>query len=109
MSTICYSENNNSFTVEDWNTVGACGQGFFTSTVPAQCAPKKLVTFSWIRTSSVERVEQPTPAQEYREAIDSLFEHSMTKREVAFFHREKASKFVPLKPEQTRLLPPRVQ
>jgi len=105
MSTICYPENNNSFAVEDWNTVGVSSQGIFTSTVPIQRAPKKLVNFAFV--FSVGKGEQATPAQEYRAAIDSLFEHPMTKKEAACFCREKAAKFVPLKPEQTRLLPPR--
>ena len=107
MSTICYPENNNSFAVEDWNTVGVSSQGIFTSTVPIQRAPKKLVNFAWSLVFSVWKGEQATPAQEYRAAIDSLFEHPMTKKEAAYFRREKASKFVPLKPVQTRLLPPR--
>jgi hypothetical protein len=55
----------------------------------------------------VAKPEQPAAAQEYREAIDALFEHPMTKEEADCFRREKAAEFVPLKPEQTRLLPPR--
>jgi len=57
--------------------------------------------------SFVEKAEQATPTQKCLEAIDSLFEHPMTKKEADCFRREKASEFVPLKPEQTRLLPPR--
>jgi len=109
MSTICYPENNNSFAVEDWNTVGVSSQGIFTSAVPMQCAPKRLVSFAWSLASSVEKAEQPTPTQEFRAAIDSLFEHSMTKKEAAYFRREIASTFTPLRPEQTRLLPPRAK
>ena len=41
MSTICYPENNNSYAVEDWNTVGVSCQGVFTSTVPVRRAPEK--------------------------------------------------------------------
>ncbi len=52
---------------------------------------------------------QPVPTQEYRAAIESLFEHSMTEEEAACFRRETASKFVPLTSAQTRLLPPRVK
>lgn len=55
----------------------------------------------------IAKSEQAASAQECLSAIDSLFEHTMTKQEEACFRREKASKFVPLKPEQTRLLPPR--
>jgi len=109
MSTICYPENNNSFAVEDWNAAGICGTDVFTSAVPIQRAPKRLVSFAWSLVSSVEKAEQATPTQEYRAAIDSLFEHSMTTREAAYFRREKASKFVPLTSEQTRLLPPRTK
>lgn len=106
MSTICYPENNNSFTVEDWNTVGVSSQGIFTSAVPIQCAPKRLASFAWSLMSS-GKVEQTTPVQEYRAAIDSLYEHSMTKKEAAYFRREMTSKFVPLTSTQMRLLPPR--
>ena len=108
MSTICYPYNNNSFAVEDWKTVGVSAHGIFTSTVPIKRAPKKLVTFVWSALfSSRKRRSRTTPSQKYRVAIDSLFEHSMTRREVAYFSREVASQFVPLTSEQTRLLPPR--
>ena len=93
MSTICYPENNNSFAVEDWNTVGVSNQGIFTSAVPIQCAPKRLVSFTWSLASSVGKAEEATPTQEYRAAIDSLFEHSMTRKEAAHFRRETASTF----------------
>ena len=109
MSTICYPENNNSFAVEDWNAAGICSTDVFTSAVPIQRAPKKLVSFAWSLVSFVEKAEQTTPTQEYRAAIDSLFEHSMTRKEAAYFRRETASRFVPLRPEQTRLLPPRAK
>jgi hypothetical protein len=39
-------------------------------------------------------------------AAQSLFEHTMTEEEAAFFEREKGSAFVPLGPSQTRILPP---
>lgn len=109
MSTTCYPENNNSFTVEDWSTVGVSSQGIFTLAVPIQRAPKKLVNFAWSLVPSVGKVEEATPTQKYRAAIDSLFEHSMTKKEAAYFRRETASRFVPLRPEQARLLPPRAK
>ena len=109
MSTICYPENTNSFAVEDWNASGICSTDVFTSAVPMQCAPKRLVSFAWSLASSVEKAEQPTPVQEYRAAIDSLFEHPMTKKEAAYFRRQTASTFVPLKPGQTRILPPRTK
>jgi hypothetical protein len=109
MSTICYPENNNSYVMDDWNAAGIRGTDIFTSAVPIQRAPKKLVSFTWSFTSSVGKAEQATPAQKYRAAIDSLFEHPMTKKEAVCFRREKASKFVPLKPEQTRILPPRTK
>lgn len=57
----------------------------------------------------VAKPGQPTPTQECRDAIDSLFEHPMTKEEAECFRREKAARLVPLKPEQTRLLPPRTK
>jgi hypothetical protein len=106
MNTICYPENNNSFTVEDWSTVGVSCHGLFTSTVPIQRAPKKLISFAWSRMPSIGK-QEATPDQEFRAAVDSLYQHSMTKKEAAYFRREKASKFVPLKPEQSRLLPSR--
>ncbi len=52
---------------------------------------------------------QELPSQEYRAAIEYLFEHSMSEEEAACFRREMASKFVPLTSTQTRLLPPRVK
>jgi hypothetical protein len=107
MSTIYYQELDNSFAVEDWNAAGVSGQGFFTSAVPTQRAPKKLARFAWSLMSSASKGEQANPSQEYRAAIDALFEHTMTKKEAAYFRRERASAFVPLTPEQTRLLPPR--
>jgi hypothetical protein len=107
MSTICQPENNNSFAVEDWNAAGICSTDVFTSAVSIQRAPKRLVTFAWSLVSSIAKAERPAPAQEYREAIDSLFEHPMTRKEAAYFRREKASTFVPLGSAQTRLLPPR--
>ncbi len=109
MSLICCPENNNSFAVEDWNTVGVSSQGVFTSTVPIQRAPKKLVTFAWSQAFSVQKEDRATPVQEYRAAIESLFERSMTEKEAAYFRREMASKFVPLTSAQARLLPPRVK
>ncbi len=109
MSTISYPYNNNSFAVEDWKTVGVSAHGIFTSTVPIERAPKKMVTFVWSVLFSAGSGEPTTPSQKYRMAIDSLFEHSMTRREVAYFNREVASQFVPLTSEQTRLLPPRAK
>jgi hypothetical protein len=109
MSTICYLENNNSFAVEDWNALGVSGEGCFTSAVPIQRAPKKLVSFAWSYPPSVWKDEDTSPTEEYRAAIEFLFEHTMTKKEAAYFRREMASPFVPLKPEQTRLLPPRAK
>jgi hypothetical protein len=109
VSTACYPENNNSFAVEDWNAAEIRSTDVYTSSVPMQRVPKKLVTFVWSLARSIEAVEKSGPAQEYRAAIDSLFEHPMTKREAAYFRRQAASRFVPLKPEQTRLLPPRAQ
>ncbi len=53
--------------------------------------------------------EQATPAQEYRAAVESLFERAMTEEEAACFRREMASDFVPLTSTQTRILPPRVK
>ncbi len=52
---------------------------------------------------------QESSIQEYRAAIETLFEHSMTEEEAACFRPEMASKFVPLSAAQTRLLPPRVK
>ena len=106
-SMFSWTGNDNSFTVEDWNTVGVSCQGIFTSTGSIQCAPKRLVNFAWSLVPFVWKGEQATPTQKYRAAIDSLFEHSMTKTEAAYFRREMASKVVPLTSEQTRLLPPR--
>jgi hypothetical protein len=102
MSTICYPENRNSFVIEDWKTVGVSSQGI---TAPMRCAPKQLVTFTWSLGSS----SPTTSAQQYRAAIDSLYEHRMTKKESAYFRRQMASKFVPLTLEETRLLPPRAK
>ncbi len=107
MSTISYPDNNNSFAVEDWKTIGVSNHGVFTSTVPINCAPKKMVNFVWSILFSGGSGEQTTPSEKYRVAIDSLFEHSMTPKEVAYFNREMASQLVPLTSEQTRLLPPR--
>jgi len=108
MTTICYPENKNSFAVDDWNSSVISGASVFTS-APIHRAPKKLVSFEWSRRPSVCQENEATPAQKYRAAIDSLFEHAMTEKEAAYFRREIASKFVPLTPEQTRLLPPRAK
>lgn len=49
-----------------------------------------------------------TPTQQCLAAINSLLEpHTMTRQEAAYFRREMASAFVPLTPEQTRILPKR--
>ena len=108
MTTVCHQENKNSFAMEDWKAAAVPGQGPFTSATAAEIAPKVLVSFEW---SSAPRLEkhEATPVQECLIAIKSLFEHSMTKKEAACFRREMASKFAPLRPEQTRLLPPRTK
>ena len=109
MGTTCYAENKNSFALDDWNAAGISSNSVFTPVGPMQGAPKKLVSFGWSFEFSGRKEDQTTPAQEYRAAIDSLYGHAMTKKEAAWFRREIASKFVPLKPSQTRLLPPRAK
>jgi hypothetical protein len=52
---------------------------------------------------------QELATEEYRAAIESLYEHSMTEEESVCFRLESASKLVPLTSEQTRLLPPRTK
>ncbi len=109
MATLYCQENRNSFTVEDWRAAAVGAQGVFTLPTVAELAPKILVGFEWSSLPKVYQAGKPTPTQEYRAAIDSLFEHSMTKKEAAYFRRESTSTFVPLRPEQTRLLPPRAR
>jgi hypothetical protein len=109
MNTICYPRNNNSFAVDDWKTVGVSRQGAFTSAVPIQRAPKQLVTFAWSLVPFAGNSEQVTPEQAFRAASDSLFEHSMTRKEAAYFRRAMKAKFTPLTSKQTRLLPPRTK
>jgi hypothetical protein len=106
MTAVFHQENRNSFAIEDYDTV-VSGESHFTSAAPTDRAPKRLASFIWSWEPSLRKEAQPTPAQQYLAAIASLFEHPMTKREVAYFHREKTSTFVPLTPEQTQILLPR--
>jgi hypothetical protein len=106
MTILQRQENKNSFAVDDWNTAQISSQDVFTSAAPPHRAPKKLVTFEWSLLLP-PCSDEPTPAQEHQAAVDSLYGHAMTKEEAAGFRRAMKSKFVPLTPEQTRILPPR--
>ena len=76
---------------------------------PLTSAETQPLEYVLIQTGGQAVPAQESPAQEYRAAIESLFEHSMTDEEETCFRREMAAKFAPLPPAQTRLLPPRVK
>jgi hypothetical protein len=76
------------------------------ATPPTSVGPDTARVSSRERQAGKQRVDA-TPAKEHQAAVDDLFDHTMTEEDAAHFRREKEAEFVPLKPEQTRVLPAR--